>query len=102
MKRLERHKRKRKGMHWHIDYFRNEAKVLAALPVRTRMIWNISCAGTDKGRRLVHLSLWCDRLPGRWSIFWFIKNPLHEKGFMDIVERFRMNRLDARAVKEKG
>ena len=104
MKRLERHKRKRKGMHWHIDYFRNEAKVLAALPVRTQddlehlmarelikaADWSISHFGaTDCPEDGSHL-------------FGFIKNPLHEKGFMDIVERFRMNRLDARAVKEKG
>ena len=34
-KRIERHKRKRKKMHWHLDYFRGYCEMIAGLPIRT-------------------------------------------------------------------
>lgn len=33
-KRIERHKRKRKKMHWHLDYFRGHCAMIAGLPIR--------------------------------------------------------------------
>ncbi|MBS5519668.1 MAG: DNA/RNA nuclease SfsA [Acidaminococcus sp.] len=104
MKRLERHKRKRKGMHWHIDYFRNEAQVLAALPVRTQTDLEHLMA-----RDLIKAADWfiphfgaTDCTEDGSHLFGFRRNPLHEKVFMDIVEGFRMNRLDGRVLNEKG
>ena len=34
-KRIERHKRKRKKMHWHLDYFRGHCEMIGGLPSRT-------------------------------------------------------------------
>ena len=91
-------------MHWHIDYFRNEAQVLAALPVRTQADLEHLMA-----RDLIKAADWSiphfgatDCTEDGSHLFGFRRNPLHEKVFMDIVEGFRMNRLDGRVLKEKG
>ncbi len=92
--RLARHQRKRKKMHWHIDYLRQYAAVIAVLPVRTAddlehdlasavgavAQWQIPAFGcTDCG---------CPS-----HVFGFDSNPVHQKAFMTVVEEFRMNRL---------
>ena len=62
--RLARHTRKRKKMHWHIDYLRRYAGVTAVLPVRTATTWSTSWPRrrgdfplADTGLRLHRLQL---------------------------------------------
>ncbi len=92
--RLARHQRRRKQMHWHIDYFRAYADVTAVVPVRTAddlehelagavgtiSSWNIAGFGCTDCRCPSHL-------------FGFADNPVHRRDFMAVVEEFRMNRL---------
>lgn len=92
--RLTRHQRKRKKMHWHIDYFRQEAEVTAVIPIRTAddlehdiadsvnfiASWSIAGFGCTDCHCSSHL-------------FGFPDDPIHRRDFMKVVENFRMNRL---------
>ncbi len=95
-KRVERHLRRRKRFHWHIDYLRDRADSCTALPVR---------ASVD----LEHdLAVALGKLAG-WSIprfgssdcscpthlFGFGKNPIHNPKFIDMLLGFRISRLEA-------
>lgn len=95
-KRIERHKRKRKKMHWHLDYFRGHCEVVAAIPVRTSADlecplaqaihsiadWQVEGFGSSDCTCSAHL-------------FGMKDNPIHNKELQDVIEDFRMNRLDA-------
>lgn len=93
-KRIERHKRKRKKMHWHLDYFRGHCEMIAAVPVRTSADLECPLAEAVKG-----VADWqvpgfgCSDCHCESHLFGMKQNPIHEKAFMDIVEEFRMNRL---------
>lgn len=95
-KRIERHKRKRKKMHWHMDYFRSHCDMIAGLPIRTSR--HVECALADAIR---HVAQWDVPQFGSSDcectshLFGMTENPIHHKGFMDVVEEFRMNHLDA-------
>ena len=94
--RIARHQRKRKRMHWHIDYLRQQCQVTAVIPIRTAADlehnlaqavdriapWHIRGFGCTDCRCVSHL-------------FGFHDNPIHCRDFMKLVEDFRMNRLTA-------
>ncbi|WP_298673829.1 DNA/RNA nuclease SfsA [uncultured Megasphaera sp.] len=93
--RLARHQRRRKNMHWHIDYLRQYADVVAAIPIRTTQ---------DLEHDLAHavdsIAMWriegfgCTDCDCASHLFGFSENPVHLPSFIQIVEDFRMNRLD--------
>ena len=122
-KRIERHKRKRKKMHWHLDYFRGHCKMIAGVPIRTSGLplesWSLThepypsmpsmpdpndvdvsveCALADAVRAI---SEWdvpkfgCSDCDCTSHLFGMTENPIHNKAFMDVVEEFRMNQLDS-------
>ena len=92
--RLARHSRKRKKMHWHIDYLRQEADVVAALPVRTA-----DDLEHDLARAVDAVADWriegfgCTDCDCPSHLFGFAENPIHYRPFIQVVEDFRMNRL---------
>ena len=94
--RLARHSRKRKKMHWHIDYLRQEADVVAALPIRTA-----DDLEHDLAQAVGAVSDWsidgfgCTDCTCPSHLFGFTVNPIHYRPFIQIVEDFRMNRLDS-------
>ena len=96
-KRIERHKRKRKKMHWHLDYFRGHCEMIAGLPIRTSLD-DAECALADAVRGVAEWdvpkfgSSDCDC---KSHLFGMTENPIHNKGFMDVIENYRMNTLDA-------
>ena len=120
-KRIERHKRKRKKMHWHLDYFRGHCEMIAAVPIRTSGLplesWSLThepypsmpsmpdpdievsveCALADAVRAIAEWevpkfgSSDCDCTS---HLFGMMENPIHNKKFMDVIEDFRMNQLD--------
>ena len=93
-KRIERHKRKRKKMHWHLDYFRGHCEMIAAVPVRTSADLECPLAEAVKGvADWQVLGFGCSDCHCESHLFGMKQNPIHEKSFMDIVEEFRMNRL---------
>lgn len=90
--RIERHIRKRKKMHWHIDYLLRDADRITPVPIRSskRLECEISTAmsaimeqshpgfGSSDCRCLTHL-------------FYSRNNPLDMKSFHAVLQRFRMN-----------
>ena len=93
--RLARHCRLRKQMHWHIDYLRDKASVVAAIPVRTTEDLEHQLASSV--HRIApscvpHFG--CTDCDCESHLFLFPENPIHLPAFMQVVEDFRMNRLD--------
>lgn len=99
-KRLERHKRKRKNKHWHIDYLRDCCEVIAAVPIRTSE--DLEC---ELAAAVESCSTWsvpgfgCSDCRCESHLFGMAENPIHNQQFMAVVEDFRMNRLDAKQGK---
>ena len=94
-KRLERHKRKRKKMHWHLDYLRGSCHVIAALPIRTAV--PLECLLAKAVEAVADWSVpgfGCSDCHCQSHLFGMVENPIHSKAFMDVIEDFRMNRLD--------
>ena len=121
-KRIERHKRKRKKMHWHLDYFRGHCEMIAAVPIRTSGLplesWSLThepypsmpstldpdvdvsveCALADAVRAIAEWDVpkfGCSDCDCTSHLFGMKENPIHNKEFMDVVEEFRMNQLDS-------
>ena len=126
-KRIERHKRKRKKMHWHLDYFRGHCEMIAAVPIRTSGLplesWSLThepypsmpsmldsdvdvsveCALADAVRAIAEWDVpkfGCSDCDCRSHLFGMTENPIHNKVFMDVVEEFRMNQLDSIIVED--
>ncbi|MCP4295755.1 MAG: DNA/RNA nuclease SfsA [Proteobacteria bacterium] len=94
-KRIARHQRVRKKKHWHLDYLRPYLKVISALPIRTQD--PIEC---DLAGNLDELADWKMNRFGssdchcRSHLFGFNENPLHNRGFIDFLHYFRIDRFD--------
>ena len=94
--RVERHLRRRKRFHWHIDYLRDAADSCTALPVRASEDlehglaavlgelagWDVPRFGASDCRCPTHL-------------FGFRENPVRDPRFIDMLLRFRIGRLEA-------
>ena len=99
-KRVERHKRLRKQMHWHIDYFRAKAKVHAALPFRTAD--DIECELAEEMKKISQRSIKrfgssdCN-CPSH--LFAMEEDPLRSNLFHDFLQYYRMDRLLEKAEK---
>ena len=120
-KRIERHKRKRKKMHWHLDYFRGHCEMIAAVPIRTSGLplesWSLTHEPYPSMPSMpdpdVEVSVECALADAvgaiaEWEVpkfgssdcyctshlFVMMENPIHNKKFMDVIEDFRMNQLD--------
>ena len=92
--RLERHRRLRKNLHWHIDYLRQAAEFETALPVRSSVSlecpiaqameavadWTVPRFGSSDCSCPTHL-------------FGMQSNPLHSSVFIKLLLHFRINRL---------
>ena len=121
-KRIERHKRKRKKMHWHLDYFRGHCEMIASVPIRTSgwplESWSLThepypsmpstldpdvdvsveCTLADAVRAIAEWNVpkfGCSDCDCTSHLFGMTENPIHNKAFMDVVEEFRMNQLDS-------
>lgn len=95
-KRLERHKRKRKKLHWHLDYFRSYCEMIATVPIRSSDDLECKLSAAMKG-----IADWqikgfgCSDCDCESHLYGTHFNPIHNEAFMQIVEDFRMNRLDS-------
>jgi sugar fermentation stimulation protein A len=92
--RVERHRRIRKKLHWHIDYLSGLAKVQAALPVRSED--DLEC---DLASAISGISEWsvpgfgCSDCSCPSHLFGFSKDPMSMRKFHDILQYYRMDRL---------
>jgi len=89
--RIERHRQKRKKMHWHIDYLTKVADGFFSIPIRSSQRQECEIAqslssiiksgpsgfGSSDCKCLTHL-------------FWSEKNPLQIEAFHNVLQRFRM------------
>jgi sugar fermentation stimulation protein A len=94
LSRINRHRRKRKKMFWHIDYLLEKGKLLAELPVRTRD--DIECLMANSLRNMA-----AGMVNGFGSsdcacpshLFYFPTLPLSSRDFQELVQYFRMDRI---------
>jgi sugar fermentation stimulation protein A len=92
--RIERHRRLRKKLFWHIDFLRAVSEFLVALPVRSEDDLECDLAGAVAG-----MADWS--VPGFGSsdcdcpthLFGFDNHPLNIGSFHALLQHFRMERL---------
>lgn len=95
-KQMERHLRNNRANHEHIDYLRKHAKKCISIPIRTDTVLE-----HDLARSLATIA--DDLVPHFGSsgcqcvshLFRFAENPLHLKIFVDMIQYFRIDRLEA-------
>ncbi len=94
-KRVERHKRKRKSKHWHIDYLRDVSTVAGAWPIR--FSGDIECEMAKK------MSEICDGEIKNFGssdcdcnshLFFFKESPVRTRSFQDVIIWYRMGNLE--------
>jgi sugar fermentation stimulation protein A len=93
-KRVERHRRIRKKLHWHIDYFRGLAEIYGALPVRSED--DLECELASAMRNISEWSVegfGCSDCSCPSHLFGFPTDPMSTRKFHDILQYFRMDRL---------
>jgi sugar fermentation stimulation protein A len=93
-KRIERHKRKSKKLHWHIDYFLQKAKILNDIPIITN--FKRECFLVEK---ILQIS---DNFIQKFGssdcscishLFYFKYNPLTNENFIDTINYYRIELL---------
>jgi sugar fermentation stimulation protein A len=92
--RIARHRRAQKTKHWHIDYLREEADFITALPVLTSA--DLECG---MAAELQSISDWTIRgfgssdCPCETHLFGMREHPLAARPFIEVLHRFRIDRL---------
>ena len=93
-KRIERHKRKSKKLHWHIDYILQKAKILNDIPIITN--FKRECFLVEK---ILQIS---DNFIQKFGssdcscishLFYFKYNPLTNENFIDTINYYRIELL---------
>ncbi len=92
--RMHRHLRKRKNLHWHVDYFSQHAKALRGIPLRS----STPCE-TTLAEEVASLASW--EIPGFGAsdsplsshLFGFSSNPLHLREFVTLLLHHRMKKM---------
>ncbi len=88
--RLARHHRRRKKMHWHIDYLLTRADRLQSFPIRTSRRIECSLAADLAGiadHGVARFGSSDCRCPAH--LFFFLHNPLLQEGFARSLLRYR-------------
>jgi sugar fermentation stimulation protein A len=94
-KRVERHLRRRKQFHWHIDYLRDRADSCTALPVRSS-----DDLEHDLAEALGLIADWsiprfgCSDCKCPTHLFGFKENPVRTPDFIELLLKFRIDRLE--------
>lgn len=102
-KRISRHIKRKKKKRWHIDYLTAEAEEVKAIPI-------IGPKGNDMECEIAFIlhRMADNAVKGFGSsdcrckshLFHFLGNPLHNPGFIDLVQYYRLQALEKRI--EKG
>ena len=92
--RIERHKRKRKNLFWHIDYLREHAAFLHALPIRSSDRLECEIAGSLQAISHGHVTGFgvsdCDC---NSHLFYMNKNPVTSPEFINLLLYYRMTMI---------
>jgi len=102
-KRIARHLRKRKNHHWHIDYLRNEADQVSALPIRSsdRLECNIA-ASLDQIADWSVPGFGCSDCSCDSHLFGMLNDPWINEEFIDLLQYFRIGRLRTRLERPRS
>jgi sugar fermentation stimulation protein A len=93
-KRVERHKRRIKNYHWHIDYLLEKTKIYKSIEIRSseklecEVAMEINKIADGEIKDFGSSDCNCNS-----HLFFFKVNPLHRKDFIDLILNFRMKRL---------
>jgi sugar fermentation stimulation protein A len=93
-KRVERHRRIRKKLHWHIDAFSAAADFHTSLPVRSED--DLECALASAVQTLSEWSIpgfGCSDCSCSSHLFGFSADPMSTREFHNMLQYFRMDRL---------
>lgn len=92
-KRMERHRRTRKRVFWHIDYLREEGELRTIIPVRTED--RIECMMAERLRGMADWAVdgfgSSDCTCGT-HLFGMEEDPMRSKGFINLIQYLRMER----------
>ncbi len=92
--RIERHRRLRKRLFWHIDYLRAQAEFRYALPIRTADFLECRIAGALRA-----ISDWsvpgfgCSDCSCSSHLLGMKEDPLQSPKFISLLQHFRMDRI---------
>lgn len=89
--RLSRHARRRKRFHWHIDYLRDKADAVQALPIRSsrRQETEIACE-LEKIMAPGPIGFGASDSSAGTHLFCSKEHPLDRRDFHELLHRFRM------------
>jgi len=93
-KRLERHRRLRKRIHWHLDWLRPHVRFVETLAIRSSD--RLEC---DLARAIEGIASWsipgfgCSDCGCRSHLFGMPEDPLCRESFHDLLAWYRMDRL---------
>lgn len=93
-RRVERHRRLHKRIHWHIDRLRPHARFIEALPIRSSD--RLEC---DLAQSIEGITSWsipgfgCSDCRCKSHLFGMRDNPLDDEAFHDLLAWYRMDRL---------
>ena len=92
--RIERHRRLRKKLFWHIDYLGARAMLHAALPIRSSddLECELASAMSDISEKSVP-GFGCSDCTCPSHLFWSPKDPLTSPRFHRLLQHYRMERL---------
>lgn len=93
-KRLARHRRKRKRFHWHIDYLREQAEFVQAIPIRSSQ--DLECrlaASTEEVADWSVRGFGCSDCSCQSHLFGFGDHPLQLSRFTELLLEYRLGRL---------
>lgn len=92
--RINRHKRKNKSVHWHIDYLFQHSKIIKSIEIRSNLriecelALNLSRIANGKIERFGSSDCTC-----KSHLFYFISNPLQNEKFIEVILDFRIGKL---------
>ena len=91
--RVARHRRRRKRMHWHVDYLRAATDVVEMLPIRSSLRQECEIAN-DLGRWMTRSvpGFGCSDCDCETHLFHGTENPLEQPGFHEWLQKRRMPR----------
>ncbi len=94
-KRVARHIRKRKRKRWHIDYLVNEADAVTAIPIISSVY--LECELADRLQEIAARPVQgfgSSDCSCRAHLFYVAENPLHNLRFIDLIQHYRIGRLE--------
>lgn len=93
--RMERHIRKQKAFHWHIDYLRSFAERCTAIAIRSSTpLEHELAAAVERIADGCVPSFGSSDCGCASHLFRFTENPLHRQPFIDLLQYFRIDRLE--------